>query len=279
MASRVSKNFKRSYPKPVYRRHVRLRSKVKSERAAKAGTFMAWAALFAMLAGGAWWGYSRVNHFLYSSDLFNISTVQIRGCKNLAKSEILALLPFRPGDNLCGLRPQEAEKNIQQCKPELKAIYISRSWKKVTVTVRERNPVGFVMINGEKLGIDNDNSPFPLRGAWLNASLPEIDASAEGDRREILNFIADFSVLDGKFFAGISRFALEPVNSIIFDLKGGPRVFWGRLETEKLRPKLGRLAQVLSDSATRYSGGLSYINLSYFDDGRVLVMPVSQNKR
>jgi cell division septal protein FtsQ len=189
------------------------------------------------------------------------------------------LLPFRAGDNLCGLRPKEAEKNILQCKPELKAIDISRGWKKVTVTVRERTPAGFVNINGEKLGIDGDNMLFPLRGAWINAGLPQIDAATSGDRGEILRFMSDFYPVDESFFAGISRFALEPVNSVVFDIKGGPRIFWGRLEAGKLKAKLGKLTRVLKDSSTRYTGGLEYVNLSYFDDGRVLVMPILPNKR
>lgn len=256
-----------------------MRSKVKSERTRQAGTFLVWVTLLALIAGGSWWVYRKAQYFLGNSDCFNIAAIDIRGCKNVAQSEISTLLPFRTGDNLWGVRPIEAEKNIQACKPELKNIDISRGWRKVTVTIRERRPAGFVMVNGEKLGIDNDNIPFPLRGAWINAQLPELDAATEGDRREILNFMSDFSPVDGKFFGGISRFTLEPVNSIIFDIKGGPRIYWGRLETDKLKAKLGRLTQVLSDSATRYSGGLSYVNLSYFDDGRVIVMPALQNKR
>ena len=279
MARGSSKKSARSYPKPVYRRPVRLRSKVKSEMARKTGTFLGWAIVLVLAVSGVWWGYGKLQHFMENSDCFNIASIEVRGCKNVAQSEIRTLLPFRTGDNLWDVRPGEAEKNIRQCKPELQTITISRGWKKVTVTVCERKPSGFVMVNGEKLGIDGANIPFPLRGAWINARLPEIDASTEGDRREILSFIADFSPVDGKFFDGISRFALEPVNSIIFDIQGGPRIYWGRLETDKLKAKLGKLTQVLNDSATRYSNGLSYVNLSYFDDGRVIVMPALQNKR
>ena len=279
MARGSSRKSTRSYPKPVYRRPVRLRSKVKSERARQASTFLTWAVLIAVAAFGLRWGYIKVNHFLCSSDVFNIRSIEIRGCKNVAQSEISTLLPFRTGDNLCGLRPAEAEKNIQQCKPELKAIDISRGWKKVTVTIRERTPSGFVSVYGERQGIDSDNTLFPLRGEWLKAPLPEISAETEADRREVLNFMSDFAPIDGKFFAGIGHFSLEPVNSIIFDINGGPRVYWGRLESDKLKAKLGKLTQVLSDASTRYTGGLAYVNLSYFDDGRVLVMPTLQNKR
>jgi cell division septal protein FtsQ len=279
MARGSTKKFTRSYPKPVYRRPVRLRTKVKTARTRQAGTFLVWVTLLALIGGGCWWGYREIQSFLGSSESFKIHTIEIRGCKNVALSEISVLLPFRKGDNLWSLRPGEAEKNIQACKPELKTIDISRGWKKVTVIVAEREPAGFVVVNGEKLGIDNDNVPFPLRGAWITARLPEIDALAEGDRREILNFMSGFSPADGKFFSGISRFALEPVNSIIFDIKGGPRIYWGRFEAAKLKAKLNRLTQVLIDASARYSGGLSYVNLSYFDDGRVIVMPALQNKR
>jgi hypothetical protein len=104
--------------------------------------------------------------------------------------------------------------------------------------------------------------------------LPEIAADSEADRREALNFISEFSPVAGKFFAGIRCFAVEPLNSIIFDIKGGPRIYWGRLEADKLKAKLGKLTQVLADASTRYRGGLAYVNLSFFDEGRVLIMPI-----
>jgi hypothetical protein len=57
-------------------------------------------------------------------------------------------------------------------------------------------------------------------------------------------------------------------------MKDGKEIFWGEPAEKKLQPKMKMLNRIIEDSKKRFSG-LEYINLYYFDDGRVLVKPVT----
>jgi cell division septal protein FtsQ len=116
---------------PVRRRQpVILRSKFKMEqkkRVRTASRYLMFVILGAVALFMAWRG---LNSFFHS-DTFTIRQVEIHGAKNISDSEIIALLPFRPGDNILRIFVGETERNIRECKPELK-LFIStvggRGW-------------------------------------------------------------------------------------------------------------------------------------------------------
>lgn len=256
---------------------VTLRSRVKQERNRRLGKIILVCLVTGSLAYGGWWTWKTATNFLFTSDAFKIRAIEVRGGKNITQSEILALLPFRPGDNIVKLWISETEKNIQQCKPELQRISVRRGWKKVIVSLEERQPVACVMLDGQRLGLDAENKVFPLRGKLVREALPEVTCRNETDRKEILEFVRLFAPAAKELYPNVVRFGLESLNDIVFDFKGGPRVFWGPLEKDQLESKLKRLAQVMDDAKARFSG-MEYINLCYFDNGRILVKP-KENQR
>lgn len=251
-----------------------MRSKFKMERRKRA--FKAGKILFALaiLCGGGWYGWRAASGFFLGSDNFTIKKIEVRGNKNVSESEIIALLPFREGDNIFKVWLSEARKNLASCKPELKKISLGRRWQKIVVDLTERVPVACVTLEGQRLGLDDDNLPFPLRGQYYREQLPEVTSTVPAERAEALRFIKAFAPAARNVYDGLAGLYVEPFNTIVLDMRDGTRIYWGPLEKDKLRPKLERLAQILEDSKSRFTG-LEYVNLNYFDDGRIIVKPRS----
>jgi cell division protein FtsQ len=229
-----------------------------------------------VLGGGAllvWLVWTGVTGFLFTSDYFKIRSIDIRGNANVTANEIVALLPFRTGDNLFRISLSEAARNVRQCKPELKKFSMSRRWQRIRIDIEERRPIACMMQNDQRRGLDADNIPFPLRGKLSREHLPEIMAGSEAERLEVLRFIAVFAPQAPELFPNIARLYPEPVNDIVMDLTDGLRIYWGPCEKDRVKPKLRRLTQVLADARTRFAG-VEYVNLAFFDDGRVILKPL-----
>jgi hypothetical protein len=130
--------------------------------------------------------------------------------------------------------------------------------------------VAVVNDGGKRLGIDRDNKLFALRGKWLEAALPEIIASNESDRKEILDLMENLQPRAKQLFVEITKFGIESLGRVYFDLKSGARIYWGDTDKSQIKPKLDRIAQVFQSGKPDFKA-VSYINLYYFDKGRVLL--------
>ena len=268
---------RRKYKPVVHKRkNVTLRYKFKYERRQKIYKIGQFFTVTAVAAFVLFFGYRSLSSFLFCSDCFKIKTIEIRGGKNISVSEISALVPFRKGDNLFKANVSETEENLRQCKPELKKMSIGRVWQGIVVKFEEREPVAFTKIGGERLGLDDENKPFPLRGAFARKTLPEIIAKDDAGRREVLNFLKTFASKAKDVYPKIVRLYPEPVNCVVFELDNGLKIFWGSCEEEKMKPKLDKLAQVLFDAKERFSG-VDYVNLCFYDEGRIIVKPKKAN--
>ncbi len=228
--------------------------------------------IFGAIIFGAAQGWLALSNYISKNELLKIKKIEIYGNKNVSKGEIVALLPFEMGDNIFGPNLSKAERDILKLKPELKKIRISRRVKKIVISVSERKPVGFVNLNNNRLGIDFDNKPFPLRGAYINSSLPEIIALNEPDREEILEFVKIMQERAKDFFDKAVAFYYESVDDCAFRLNNGTNIIWGKNEKDKFDSKLQRLKEVMDDAALRFQN-VDYINLNYLDSGRILVKP------
>ena len=257
----------------VYRRkNVVTRYKFKYERRQKVYKFGQFIGSVAIAGFLILFGYRVIGGFLFRSDLFAIDKVEIRGGKNISSSEIAALIPFRTGDNLFKAPVSDTEENLRQCKPELKKLVVYRTWKGVVVKFEERVPVAFVRLGDERQGLDYENKPFPLRGMYARQTLPEILAKDDQSRAQVLDFIKAFSVKAKDIYPKIVKFYPEAGNCVTFELEDGLKINWGSCEEEKMKPKLIKLAQVLFDAKERFQA-VDYINLCFYEDGRIIVKP------
>ncbi|MCX5782370.1 MAG: FtsQ-type POTRA domain-containing protein [Elusimicrobia bacterium] len=217
-------------------------------------------------------GWGALQEYISKADILKIESIELSGSKNVLKGEILALLPFDIGDNIFSQDLVKAEKDVLKLRPELKKINIRRGFKKIIIKIQERIPVGFVNINGKRSGIDSGNVPFPLRGEFAKATLPEISAWNDFDREEILEFIEIFSEKAEEYFAKSVLFYFESVDDAAVKLSDGTRIIWGKVEKDKFDIKLKKMKEVLDDALKRFNK-IDYVNLNYLDSGRVLVKP------
>jgi cell division protein FtsQ len=229
--------------------------------------------ILGLAALACWLVWSSVSGFLFHSDIFRIRKIDIEGNHNVTSNEVIALLPFREGDNLFQVGLSEASDNVRQCKPELKNIALCRRWQRVLIKIDERLPLACVTVDGQRMGIDEDNVPFPLRGRLSREPLPEIIGTPDTDRQTIVKFIKMFASESKEMSGRIARLQLEPVDDIVFETNDNLKVYWGQAEKDKIKPKLKRLAQVLADAKTRFAG-VEYVNLCFFDDGRIIIKPL-----
>jgi hypothetical protein len=137
--------------------------------------------------------------------------------------------------------------------------------------------VACITINGLRLGLDDDNKPFPLRGPLFKEAFPEIMSQDVDERARLLRFIKVFAPSAKELYPKIVRLACAHANDVVFDLNDGVRVFWGPLEEEKIAPKLAKLNQVFTDSRKRFPA-IEYVNLFFYDDGRIIVKPKDQQQ-
>ncbi len=260
-------------PAPRRSRSVVLRSKFKQERRHR---FMK-AARFLVVSGVIIFGWLFVwrtaTRILFHSPFFAIKSVEISGNRNVTAAELMALVPFRPGDNILTARVAGTQKNLRQCRPDMKSVSVSRGWRKIVVEVRERVPVACVMQNGQRRGIDRDNIPFPLEGPLYRRKLPEITGSTE-ERAMILDFMRTLAGEAKEFYPRVVRYMPEAVSDVALILNDGTRVRWGDTDKNSIRPKLARLYQVFADARARFTA-VEYVDLCYFSEGRILVKPAA----
>ncbi|MBN1621923.1 MAG: FtsQ-type POTRA domain-containing protein [Endomicrobiales bacterium] len=269
------KNIRKRKFKVRPRSHpVMLRSKFKRERTFKIRKLFTAVVFLAVLSALGWAGYKSISYFVFDTGYFDIKKIEIKGLKDVTQSEIMALLPFRLGDNLFKVWISVTEKNLRECKPELKKVDIKRKWQRLLIKLEERKPIACLNVENRKFGIDEDNIPFPLRGVWAGAELPEIVAKDTSEREDILDFIELLLSESKDFYDSISRFYIEPGNNIVFVLKNDTKVYWGPAKKSKLKPKIEKLLQVKEEAKKKFAG-IEYINMNYFDDGRIVVKPSS----
>jgi cell division protein FtsQ len=167
------------------------------------------------------------------------------------------------------------EKNLRKSKPELKNINISRGWKKVKIEFEEREPIAVVKVKDRLCGVDKDNIPFPLRGKWIldsSEKLPRINVDDTAFRQDVLDFIGTVKLKAEKLYDNISCVYTEPSDTVVFVQRNETKILWGTPNKSGFNDKLGKLYMIQADAAKRFSG-LEYINLCYFDDGRIIVKP------
>lgn len=276
--------FRRSRkPKFKVRRRrqvVALRSKFKKERKSKAAAYVKVLAVLGFLGVVGWWSYKGISFFIFDTGYFEIKKIEVTGIKNIARSEIDALLPFRRGDNMFSVWLSVAEKNLRQCKPELKNIKITRQWQGILVQLEERKPLATVRIEGRKQGLDEDNKPFSLRGRWIEygrKKIPEIISKNEVERGNVLRFVKQLYLENKELYNQTFQAYMKPVNNVFFTLKDGTQVMWGNPSQKKLKYKIKRLVQVKDNAKKRFKN-IEYINMCYFDDGRILIKPIVEKK-
>ncbi|MCK9582930.1 MAG: FtsQ-type POTRA domain-containing protein [Endomicrobiales bacterium] len=213
-----------------------------------------------------------ISNCVVNAEQFKLRYVEVVSSKNITRSEVLSFLPFREGNSMFKLWIRETKQKILQEKPEIESVKIHRGWRKVIVTWKERTPIGWVLKDGSKIGVDYTNKEFPLRGQWAQIELPQLDAKSISERAEVLEFMKALSHFNKEFFAQGVEFSMLGNKSICFNLKDGTKIYWGTPDSFEIPDKLHKLNKVFADAKSKYKG-IEYVDLRFFDQGRILLKP------
>ncbi|MCB4791393.1 MAG: FtsQ-type POTRA domain-containing protein [Elusimicrobia bacterium] len=257
---------------------VVLRSNFNPARSFRVVKALKFLVLLGLLTVAAFWGYKSIYYFVFDSGIFTINKIDIKGLENITKSEIMALVPFRVGDNMFKVWLSTVENGLEKNRPELKDVSISRRWKAIKISLEERKPIAYFVVNNQKIGIDSENKPFSLRGHWASDTemkLPLVLTDDASGREKIIEFIAMVRAENEDIYKKIEYLNVEPIDSIVLKLRNGYKIIWGPADKNALKRKLNKLFQVQKDSEKRFIK-IDYINISYFDDGRIVVKPLKQ---
>jgi|GEM_PF-3140537 len=213
-----------------------------------------------------------VSDYIVNAEQFKLRYVEVIPSKNITRSEVLSLLPFREGNSIFKLWIRKTKQKILQEKPEIESLKINLGWHKVIVTWKERIPVGWVLKDGSKIGIDYTNKEFPLRGQWAQVELPQLDTKSISERAVVLEFMKALSHFNKEFFVQGAQFSILGSKSIYFNLKDGTKIYWGTSNSFEVSEKINKLNKVFEDAKSKYQG-IEYVDLRFFDQGRILLKP------
>jgi Cell division septal protein len=265
--ARKRKNY--SYRRNVVIKPGNYRSRQKGR---KLGKFFVYAVIFSVACALFYIGGKKLVDYAYAAESMMVKDIEVVGCKNVTKTEIKELLPFKIGDNILKIDLSEAETEIKKVKPELKNISIGRRWQKVRVKLYERVPEAFVREEKDILGIDFDNQPFPLRGFMSGMKIPVIVYKTEEERKALLSFIKAFKPASGEFMDNISEINFSNSGDIVFKTYDEAVIYWGEERTEYLAHKFDKLQKIYADASMKYKQ-IEYIDMTFYGLGKAVVKP------
>ena len=218
------------------------------------------------LAFSTVFAYNHLKSYLCSLERFFIDSIEVTGCRNITKSEIINILPFKVGESSIAIGLRQAEKKLKRYKTELKDISMSRTnWgKKVIVSLVERSPEVFIYIDDKILGLDFDNKPFNLRGNMLDMRIPILNFKSDEERKNLLNFYSQIKVYILNLIPDIREIKYGDIDDIILIMNNEACVYWGLPKENKNKEKAEKLKQVLYDLSLK-NKKVKSIDLSFLD--------------
>lgn len=218
-------------------------------------------------------GLILLKEYLYANENFFIDEIEIEGCKNITKSEIIKTLPFQVGESLLKIELCDTKKNLEKNKPELKSVSISRNWsdKKVVISLKERVPEVFANIEDKKMGLDFDNKPFDLIGNMSTMTIPIITFKNDEERKILLTFFKYAKEYIKDLIPKITDIKCGDVDDIILTLDNKINIYWGLPKENKIEDKSYKLQKILNDVIKRELD-IQTIDLSYIDENKNMVM-------
>ena len=264
-----TKKRKYQYRRKVVINHGRSHSFKKGRRLGKLFVYIC---LITLLCALVYIGGKKLVGYVYASESIMVKEIDVTGCKNVTKTEIKELLPFKIGDNLLKINLSEAEEEIKKVKPELMDISINRRWQKVRVKLYERTPEAFVMSGGEMMGVDFENKPFPLRGFMSGMKIPVIKYKLEDERGDILNFIKIFKPACDDFINNIAEIKYSNSGDIVFTTNDGIVIYWGDERHEYIKHKFDKFRKIYADAVTKHKD-IEHIDMTFYGLGKAVVKP------
>jgi cell division protein FtsQ len=123
------------------------------------------------------------------------------------------------------------------------------------------------------VGVDFDDTPFPLRGFMSAMKVPKLLYSTDKERKQLLDFIKRFKSVAGDFLSNILEIKMSSTGDVVFVINSNTVVFWGDEMPEQLFYKFKKFQKIYVDAMSRYKN-IEYIDMTLYLLGRAIVKPV-----
>ncbi|MBC7229457.1 MAG: FtsQ-type POTRA domain-containing protein [Actinobacteria bacterium] len=212
-----------------------------------------------------------------ATGVLNVREVEVSGNRRLDGSYLRVLSGITPETHLLKMDVKAVERALLT-EPYVEEVRVSRRFPAtVLLTVREREPAGFVRQNGRCVLVAGDGTVLesleqaPTGLAEIRASgLPLLVPGEKVDAEDLLRVASLLLSLDPELGGMVSAAGCS--NGALYLEACGTRVFYGDLSELERKNSIACLA--LGELAGRY-GSLEYIDVSFPD--RPVVKPVSMD--
>lgn len=138
-------------------------------------------ALFLLLVSGLYSAYCGILNALSRSDFFQITAIDIRGCRHTDQNLILKLSGVDIHTNLLAISSEEIKQKIV-AHEWIESATLSRHWpNQLTITVKERTPIALLNQSDGLHYLDKNGNIFAAVGASEDVDFPVITGKIAGD--------------------------------------------------------------------------------------------------
>lgn len=216
---------------------------------------------------------------LSRSDFFQITAIEIDGCKRVSKEKVVEWSGVDIHTNLAALSVKEIKTRVES-QGWIESAEVSREWpNRLLIAIREREPVAILNRGGRMFYLDRngfaftaveppDDLDFPVISGLVGE--PGGDGEGQSGFREALQFLR-FAAQGNRNLPAqsISEINIGGGDELVVFLLSRP--FPIRLGRGEMKSKYDRLSAVLGGIYKRREfAGVSYIDVTYRDN-QVLV--------
>jgi cell division septal protein FtsQ len=257
----------------AYRRHYRVRAKVLEKRKRRAGSAFKLIFLTVLACGLLFFGWRKANGWIAHARSFTVQKIEVTGLSTISEGRFLECLPDNYRNNLLLSCFVNFSRPVKRYFPQIKKVSVTRVFPHLLrFRVVERVPVCYTVRKERAYGVDEESCVFPLlRG---ENPLPELTASEE-NISEGIALLNRLMALNGRLYAQITKLCVSSGGEITFFLKDGPKILWGRFDSEELGSKLKCLNDVMYDATAKFRA-IEYIDLRLANENRVTVKPAAK---
>ena len=216
----------------------------------------------AMGAAG-WW--------LFTSSIFTVREVEVRGAHAVSRERILEAAGIEPGTSLFLVDPRVVVERVQALPEVQRADLVRELPNRVTVMVEERKPFTLVHAgrlhwideSGHVIGRESQavTSPAPVISGLDETELLSLPAAPNGKARDAIRLIRALLRSGSPLASEISEIDMSSVDGPVLYTVGGIEV---RLGGEDWDERLARLEGVLAQTAVR-DGAVRTVDLRFRD--------------
>lgn len=256
------------------KQHVVIRKKTKVIRWKYLLNTILWLLLITGITGIGYIVVDRSHAFIVTSPYFKIKDIDITGTSIEEAEKMSQVLKVRKGDNIFFFRSKEVIRKLLEAHPEILNALLRRKFPdKLIIHIQYRNPIARIAFGERMVCVDEEGVIFKLPGLdQKEMFLPQVISSGQSERKMLVTFLKYWQEYNCSLGKDIIKLKTEIPLDIVYYLSDGTKIAWGKLDEELFEQKFERLQIVYRDATKRFKN-LRYVNVRYWQDGRILIRP------